>query len=430
MIFDDYIAAEKLLESTIRTMDHSFMDGTDANEFFFERSQRFHDLLGNPERDFEYVHIAGTSGKGSTAVMIYEMLAAAGWNVGLKISPHVTTTLERMHVRGQLIDPQHFIDAVHEVVPVAQKLIDEGSKWAPSYSEIFFGVALVAFQKAGCEWIVLETSCGGRYDLTNVIPAPRVVALTNIGLDHTAILGDTLPEIAWHKAGIIKNGSAVYSTEKNPDVRAVFDAEAAEHGGIAQYVQPSHEYTLRMPGTHQQWNAALATAVCTELDVAEKDIAAGLVHAQLPARMETLQESPHVIIDGAHSEPKMRALAEALESLKPWKRLHLIFTCKEGRDPAEILGPIAPLADTLTITSFTLPGFSSVDAQDIANAASQLRTDLAQTIEPDAKAALDAVLKTAGPEDLVLITGSLYFVGTIRERWYPIADIVQHQSLM
>lgn len=430
-IYTEYKEAVSRLESTIREMDASYMDVdiTSKGEFFLERSRKFYERLGNPHTGFKYVHVAGTSGKGSTSTMIYEILHAAGKSVGLYTSPFVTTSLERLQVNGELMNPQLFIDAVHEVMDVYEQEYSADDKWSPSYSEIFVGIGFVALQKAGVEWVVLETSCGGRFDMTNVISAPEVAVLTNIGIDHTSILGDTLEQIAWHKAGIIKKESAIFSGETKPNVQAVFNAEAKKYGTAVQYVQPTVEYTLHMPGHHQQWNAALAGAVGKHLGVPETAIRAGLAAARLPARVEQMQTNPRVVIDGAHSTPKIAALVNALESFRPWSKLHLIFANKEGHAADELLPPLAPLIDSAVMSSFTLPGFASEPATETAKLLQSLRHDISITVETDSTAALQQTLQYAAPDDLILITGSLYFSGELRSNWISEQEIIETCSL-
>lgn len=394
------------------------------------------DFFGHPERDFTYIHVAGTSGKGSTTQMIYEVLVRAGYRVGAYCSPYITTPIENIQINGQLVDPELFMDALDHVLSIASRAPLD-SKFRPSYSTIFFAVALECFRRSGCEWVVLETACGGRYDLTNVVPNKVAAVITPIGYDHTDVLGKTLPEIARHKAGIIVPGCAVFSAAQPPEVMRVLRDEARRVGsdGITVVTREDHtvpravQYDTTMHGVHQQINAALAAAVCQSLHIDNASIRAGIRAARLPARVELVQECPRVILDGAHSAPKIAALLDALESFRPWKRLHLVFAAKKTKSVDDLILPLLPIANTLTLTEFSLPAFSSHPATTIAEAVHRAAPHLPVHIVSDPRSAADTVLQRADPDDLVLITGSLYYLHSIRERWYPEEQILLQRSL-
>lgn len=427
-----YHAAVCELQSTIERESHGYM-GTGAAQqrgaFFLERMQRFCDHLGNPERTLRTIHVAGTAGKGSTTAMIYEMLVAAKQSVGMFLSPFVTTSIENIHINGRLLAPQDFVRAWNVLVPVLEHITQNEPDWYPSYAEKFFAVALIALKNAGCEWAVIETGCGGRFDYSNVIPSPVACVLTNISLDHTAVLGNTIEHIAWHKAGIIKSGAKIFSAERQPSVRAVFDAEAHIYNEAVHYIKPERRYSTGMLGEHQQWNAALAAAVGQSLGISQVAIDEGIQHARLPARIELMQQHPRVILDGAHSPAKIAALCEALESFRPWKKLHLVFAAKETKNPMELLLPLLPLADSVTITTFTLPGFDSFDATLTADIIQSVRTDLLPKIIPGSMEAVRDAVSRAESDDVVLITGSLYLAGAVRPLWISEEMIVRERNI-
>lgn len=400
------------------------------------------DFFGRPERGFTYIHVAGTSGKGSTTQMIYEVLVRAGYRVGAYSSPYVTTAIENIQINGQLVDPELFMGALDHVLSRAQRA-PVGSEWRPSYSTIFFAVALECFRRSGCEWVVLETACGGRYDLTNVIPTKVAAVITPIGVDHTDVLGKTLSEIAWHKAGIMMPGCPTFSAPQPPEVMQVLRDEArrvgsdgvtvvAEDAVVAREdhtVPRAVQYDTAMPGVHQQINAALAAAVCQSLHIDDAPIRAGIRAARLPARIEVLQHHPLVLLDGAHSTPKIDALLHTVESFRPWKRLHLVFAAKKTKSLHDLILPLLSVATTVTLTEFSLPAFSSHPASDVADVVRRAAPQLPVSIISDPLTAANTVLKSAGPDDLVLITGSLYYLHSIRERWYPEEQILLQRSL-
>ncbi|MFC1598337.1 bifunctional folylpolyglutamate synthase/dihydrofolate synthase [Patescibacteria group bacterium] len=377
MEYDKYKQSVQLLETTINEPHLEYMksDGQDW-PFFLERTQKLFDRIGNPEKQFKYIHVAGTAGKGSTAMMVYEIMRQAGHSVGLYLSPHVTTSIERVHANGQLISADDFSEGISAMLPLIAQIQTEEPGLMPSYSELFMAIAMNYFKTSGVEWVVLETGCGGRYDKTNIIPPPEVALLTNISLEHCNILGDSLEKIAFHKAGIIKPGSAIYSTETDGSVQSVFNEEAAQHNLNIEYLQPTTSYETAMLGEHQQENAALAAAAAQHLGITEEKIQAGIRQAKLPARIEVMQAKPRVILDGAHSPSKIEALVHSLEQLRPWKKLHLVFTAKQDKNLEGLLKPIIPLADTAIVTTFSLPGFGSYSSTDIKKVMQRLKTDL------------------------------------------------------
>lgn len=426
-MFERYYSAVRALQSTIPKETRSYMKPDPDRSFFLERAHRFMKRLGNPERGFKVVHVTGTSGKGSTAAMIYSVLYAAGKTVGLKTSPFVTTSIENVQINGQLVDPLVFAEAVETVMPVFEEIEREDPEYLPSYSEVFFAVALVCFQKINCEWIVVEVGCGGRFDYTNVFEKKVAAVITNIGLDHTSVLGNTVEDIAWQKAGIISAECAVFSAEQKPEARRVIDTEAELRALQVNYISPSHVYRVAMPGEHQQWNAALAAAVGEYLQIDGQVIEAGIASTQMPARVEIMQEHPRVIIDGAHSFPKVFALVNALQMFRPWKRLHLVFSAKEGRELKDILSPLVDVADTVIFTSFQLPGFGSHTVEEMAEAFRDLGFTREVQTEADVQKAVRLALAKAADDDLVVITGSLYMSGFARQHWIPEEQMLRAQ---
>ncbi|MFH1426337.1 MAG: cyanophycin synthetase, partial [Candidatus Kerfeldbacteria bacterium] len=257
----------------------------------------------------------------------------------------------------------------------------------------------------------------------------EVALLTNVSLDHCDLLGNTVEEIAVHKAGIIKEGSALFSTETKPEVRRVFNEAAARTGTSIQYIEPTQHYETSLPGEHQQWNAALAAAAARHLGVADTDIAHGIKQTHLPARIEQLQEQPRVILDGAHSPAKIEALVQALEQFRPWNTLHVLFAAKETKELAELIRPLCALADTVTCTEFQLIDFGSAPATEAADIFRSIAPDIDVQIEPNPRTAIDQMMAHTAPNDLVLITGSLYLAGPVRERWIPEQDILKARSV-
>lgn len=435
-MFESYYEAVEKLNNTINAAKASYMSTADTAkkdlDFFLARTQRLFDRMGNPEKSgFKYVHVAGTSGKGSTSTLIYNALVADGRNVGLYMSPYVTTAAENIQANGQLIDPELFAECVDAVLPIADAIAEEDPEWRPSYSDIFFAIGFTYFKRIGVEWLVIETSCGGRFDKTNIIPAPEVAVITPIGIDHVAILGDTIEKIAYQKAGIIKSGSTVFSSAQKAEAAAVLEQQVDETGTTIQTITTEYTGKLAMPGKHQRLNAGVAEAVCQQLNVSAEAIASGFERSQLPARVEIMQESPLVILDGAHSKPKIAALVQTLEEMKEktgWNKLHMVYSAKEGKDLEAIISQLAPIADTVTVTGWQLPGFGSADIQEMTALFKKHNTPQV-TIQENASAALEQVLGQTNDTDIVVLTGSLYLAGELRKHWISVDQMLTERTL-
>ena len=203
-MFDNYYKAVKYLESLSNLSGPDYMQARFRNEFYLLRTKELIKELKIDLNQFKFVHVAGTSGKGSVTAMVHSILNQAGEQIGSFYSPHPTTSIERIRVNDKYISADDFAGLVEKIKRVINKMYVEGKYGKPGYFEIFFGLALLYFQKKKCSYVVLETGCGGEFDATNIIKKPLVTAITNIGYDHTQLLGKTLEKIAKTKAGIIK----------------------------------------------------------------------------------------------------------------------------------------------------------------------------------------------------------------------------------
>lgn len=415
--FGEYHSAVRELESLIGKEKRDYMRSREKDKsFFLGRTQFLFDRLGNPERQFHFVHVTGTSGKGSTATMVHNILAHAGWNVGLYVSPHVTTSLERMSINAQFVAPADFAHAVHAVMPVVAKIRKKNPTMVPSYTDVVFAVAMLIFQQHHCKWVVLEVGCGGRFDHTNIIPPPAVTIITNISREHIGVLGETLEDIAWHKAGIIKHGAQLFSAETNPKIRAVLNFEAKKFDARIHYISASSKKSAKsvMVGKHQKSNSALAAAAGRGLGIAEQHIRSGIAATRLPARIEIMQKQPRVILDGAHAPAKMEALVATIH-----KKCTVIFAPKEGKEIDALIRPLVNITRRVIITSWQLPGFRSEQPTRVATQWKKIQPRAEKTIEPSPHAALRHALRTVRTSDTILITGSLYLAGCLRAHWIP-----------
>ena len=412
-----YHDAIQYLDGLNRTMTSpDYMRDQSQPSVFLERTRSLLDALGNPEKGFKYIHITGTSGKGTVATMTHEALVASGKRVGLFTSPYVVAATEKIRVNDLYIAPDEFASILEEIKPHIEHA--RGTHGRPTYFEVFFAIALVYFQRQQCEWVVLEVGAGGRYDATNVIESPLVTAITNIDYDHVQILGNTLTSIAENKAGIIKKDSAFFTTEKRLALLKLFEKECVEKGATFT--------PLAVVSDYQENNKTLVRAICRHIGLAESDIRVG-EEARLPGRFETMQEQPRVVLDGAHNRAKMKSCASNVKKLS-FKKLHLIFALKDDKNIASGAREILPLADTATFTVFQNTTVHCVLPQVLKDATTALVQKSARVqIITDAKAALTDVLKYAAKDDLVLVTGSFYLVGELRRVWYSEEWVVENR---
>ena len=300
------------------------------------RMQALLDKLGNPEKDLKCIHIAGTNGKGTLAAMTSSILTHAGYKTGMTISPYVLSFRERFQIDGKMISPRTLASLTARVLDAAAAVEAEGGE-GPVEFEAVTAIAFLWFAREKCDFVVLETGLGGRYDATNVIPSPLVAAITRIGLDHTEILGQTLPEIATEKAGIIKEGCAVVCYPDQPEeaMGPLLTAAAEAHTSLTvpdpedlQFLKcrPLENYIdyggyrvmLPFPGKHQANHAAMAVEIALILwreygyEIPDDAIEAGLREASMPARIEVLRRHPLLVLDGCHNPDGTAALAATL----------------------------------------------------------------------------------------------------------------------
>jgi dihydrofolate synthase/folylpolyglutamate synthase len=415
--------------------------------------------LGDPHRGYPIVHIGGTSGKGSTSVLLAEILSRAGYRTGLHISPYLQTPTEKLQIDGRLIAPGDFADLVDEVLAA-------GASWSArtgiplTYGEIWIALVFTHLARHRVDIAVIEVGAGGRYDMTNVVD-PALSVITSIGLDHQVTLGDTIPEIAWHKAGIIKPGRPALTAVVDPQALPVIEAEARMTGsrlgrvvpGITYQVLeatasavrwrelPAHpdgpgEYGTTMPGRFQAANAATAVAAARALAevgivVPAQALADGVRHARIPGRAELVQREPRVLLDGAHNPQKVGALAQDLPELLPLARggrRIVVLGMLDAKDPAKAIDALAPHAGVLIVTAPHVLAKPAHDAAQLAALAAARGFAGEIVVEPDPRAAVDRAMAMAGPGDAVVVTGSLYLVGNVRGIWQPDDAVILAQS--
>ncbi len=401
--------------------------------------------LGSPQDKLRVVHVAGTKGKGSTTVMAASILQAAGYKVGAYLSPYVYDVRERIQINGEMIPREDFARWVSAIKPHVEAL--EATALGPTTEfELKTAIGLCWLAEQQVDYAVLEVGLGGRLDATNVVARPLVSVITNIGLDHTELLGHTLTEIAGEKAGIVKPGvSCVTGVPLDGEADAVICRVCRERDAALSHIvqgkrsgvgdtsyQTSKDGTLaietpyrtlerlrlRLHGTFQHANAAVAVAGLDAVSedqlprLSDQSVRQGLESAWLPGRLEQISERPTVVVDVAHNELSAQALADALRDTFAAERRRLIFVVGLSRhhEPGPFLAPLAALEPAALIA--TEPTFRSRPAKDVALAARQHDIKKVETIVPVSDAARRA-LSLAGPDDLICVTGSFYTVGDL-----------------
>ena len=384
--------------------------------------------LGNPQDGMQYIHIVGTNGKGSTAAMLSSVLTAAGYRTGLYVSPYVIDFRERMQVDGEMISRQELAEVTEAVRPFAETMED-----LPTEFELITAVALCWFARRGCRIVVLEAGMGGEFDATNVIAAPEVAVITNVGLDHTEYLGPTVEAIAETKAGIIKPGCDVVSYPNVPSVLEVLARRCLAQGVSFTVADPGRltllerslagqrlrfgamELELPLLGEHQIRNTAVVLTVLEQLRrrgwaISDEAVRSGIASVRWPGRFELLGKNPLFVLDGGHNPQCMEALLQAAEDYLAGRPLTVVTGVLADKDYAGMYDRTAPLADrffTLTPSNpRALPG------EELARWLSRYGKP-AQACQSPAQA-VELALAATPANGAVLCYGSLYLAAELR----------------
>ncbi len=377
-------------------------------------------LLGNPETAFKCVHIAGTSGKGTTTDLVHEMLRAAGKKVGSFTSPSVVAAIEKIKVDDLYISPDDFAGILEELKPLIDRAYATSPYGGPSSFEILLAMAFVYFKKQKCEYAVLEVGLGGRYDATNIINRPLVTAVTMIDYDHTEILGKTLSKIAYDKAGIIKPGSQFFTAETRPAILKIFKDICIKVKADFHQIKPGDNYRKK--------NIDLASAIARALGLKETQIVSGIKKSRLPCRFEIVSAKPLVILDGAHNPSKMAATkTEVLR--RRFKRLFLIIGMANDKDKKGVLKNIIPVSDHVYVTRFQNPERKGAPPLELSRLARQfLKSKALVSTYIDPNMALQTALKKARANDMILVTGSFFLSGELRRFWRSEESVLRRRK--
>ncbi len=421
-----------------------------------ERMKLLLNKMGNPEKRLTCIHIGGTNGKGSTANMLAAVLEATGCRVGLYTSPYLEAFTNRMSINGVDIKPQELVQEVNRLRPLVEEISKVPGLGSVTEFEVVTALAFRYFASHQPDLVILEVGLGGRYDATNVI-TPLASVITNVSREHMDYLGDTLQEIAWQKAGIIKPRVPVITAARQEEVLEVIEqvsksqeaplirvveGEEMERlrekdGKVVAYSQRQvfpqgqqfkylgcHEnfekLFIPLKGKYQILNATTALAVLDgglgvrRYRITPERVIEGLHKVKWPGRLEVLNSAPQVVLDGAHNPDAAENLCQAVQEHFSYDKLVLVLGILKDKDAAPMLKTLLPLAEQVIIT--LPPVFRGADPQAIAQQARDI-TDSPVEVYPQISDAVERSLEVSSGGDMVLICGSLYVIAEARKIW-------------
>ncbi len=406
--------------------DWLFAQKAHGAKYGVDRMRVLADALGHPERGVPFLHVAGTNGKGSVSAMLDAILHAAGWRTGLYTSPHLVKLGERVQVERRALTETQILDYLEELRPLADRIAAKDEDLRPSFFEFMTAMALLQFARARCDVGVLEVGLGGRLDATNIV-TPEVSVITSIAMDHTELLGDTIEQIATEKAGIIKPGRPVVIGRMPAPAENVIRRIAAERG--AEVISVAERFgadTARYPhtnleGDYQRWNAATATlaarALVAKWRITDEAITRGLAHVDWPGRWQRVRIGGRLaILDASHNPEGAQVLDHNLAQLE----------AETGRAPIVITGVLGaararPLIETIARHAreihFVVPQQPRACSHDElaalvpASYRGPVVRDTVGRLFPQ-RDRCDA----GGPDDVVVVTGSIYLLGEVMAR--------------
>ncbi len=447
------IAYQQALDYLYSFVDYSLTKQLQYSpeKFDLSRMQTLLDRMGHPEREYKVIHVAGTKGKGSTAAMIASGLEAAGFTVGFYTSPHLIDYVERIQVNSSSIPRAELVALLDELKPLVAE-IERLTTF-----EITTALAFLYFARKNVDVAVVEVGLGGRLDATNVVE-PLVSVITSLSYDHMAVLGNTLGQIAFEKAGIIKPGRPVVLSPQREEARLVVEQVSAERGsrlwmagrdfffapwahsleqqsllvwnaGEQEHVDTFIEsdgrsewkplqLTIPLLGNHQVENAATAYAALQVarsegLDISEQALQTGFLNVQWPGRFELLRRDPPVIIDSAHNRDSALKLRLTMEDYLPGKPVILLFGASEDKDVYGMFAELMPRVRRVVATQSVHP--RAMEAARLVELAH--RFGRPATMVLPVEDALEKALELAGEDAAVVAAGSLFIAAAVRQAW-------------
>ena len=413
-----------------------------TSDFKLDRMRRLLELMGNPHERIPVVHVAGTKGKGSTCSMLSSILSRSGYRCGLYISPHITEFEERITIGGIQPTKPELVSLLNGLMPIIAEMDNLPGRMQPTYFELATALAWQHFIEQNVDIAVLEVGLGGRLDSTNLC-RPLVTVITNISRDHTHVLGSTVHQIAYEKAGIIKPQVPVISgvthvdalnlienicSERNAPLKQVhrdfqmLNRQTDEEGNVEIEAKTSTTLWSQVPvvlrGLHQASNTMLTLAVIEELrqqkwKITDDDVREGLRSVAWPARVEVVSKHPTVIIDAAHNWESARALVASLNEDRIRQRRILVFAATKDKDVAGILRQLLPNFDTVILTRY-LNNPRGVDLDDLGSLVESIsgrQTHFAAS----PSSAWNLAKRIASCDDMIVITGSFFLAAELRD---------------
>ncbi|MBQ2815612.1 MAG: bifunctional folylpolyglutamate synthase/dihydrofolate synthase [Clostridia bacterium] len=389
--------------------------------------RRITELCDNPQRDMRFIHIAGTNGKGSISTMLSNILIESNKKTGLYISPYVIDFRERIQINGEMISKADFARIITFLAPFVKRVDSEGL--CVTEFELITCAAFIYFKEKGCDFAVLEVGMGGRLDATNIIESPEVSVITRIDLDHTAVLGDTVSQIAAEKCGIIKKGTPIVMYPDQYEEVSYTIKNTAQLNG-SELVVPSIdfiaedkaifgsrvnykgiEFNLRLIGAHQRLNAITAIEAAFKIGISSENIVSGIEKTSFAARMELICDNPVVLLDGAHNPNGAKALSSALRDIFGDKKVVAIMGMLADKDVDETLGILAPCFSD--IIAVKVPNPRTMTASELKKVASKYCSSV--TVAGSYSQAIALSRSIAGDRP-VIVCGSLYLASAIRPK--------------
>lgn len=372
-----------------------------------EVTGRILEQLGHPEKKLPYIHVAGTNGKGSTCAFLTQILMEEGKKVGTFVSPHLVDFEERIRINNEYIPKE-------KVTELANFLLEQDFGIELTMFDYCLVMAILYFVQEECDIAVIETGLGGRYDSTNALGTPLLTAITKIGYDHVAILGDTLTQIAKEKAGICKKGVPLVLEIQEQEAKQALLEEASHIGAepilevTTESMQQIRTFSIGLPGEYQLENAALAVLCARQLKISEASIKKGLSNVSWTGRMQILQKQPFLMVDGAHNGNGVEALYKSLTTLYPQDKFHFIMGVMADKDYEQMIEIIYPIArDFVTVT---VESERSLQSQQLAACIEK------RGIPAGAADTLEEALATVSGEYKTVVFGSLYFIGEVLKK--------------
>lgn len=441
MLRDEVLEESKLYEETIDWLFNLHRFGSKPGLLVIRRLLT---LLGNPHENFKSIHITGTNGKGSTTAMISSILIDAGYKIGMFTSPHLTNFSERIQINGEEIQKKDVLRILDLIRPIAENMStsDEPGIRHPTFFEVITALCFTYFSEKNIDIAVLEVGMGGKLDATNVVHS-IVSIITNVSLEHTHVLGDTVLEVAEKKAGIIKPNSVVITATENDDVfellkerSKLLNSKIFRVGKNIHYNKTESSLTnqkfsikglineypeLEIPllGEFQIVNAATAVGAVEALTyynikIPENSIILGLKNVKWPARLEVLQHNPLVLIDAAKDVEAIKAVKNSILSDLKYDKMISVVSISSDKKIPKMLEYLSKITDFFIFTAHKVQG-RAADPNILGSEVE--RWEKPYEIIPDVKKAVKKALIIATKDDLILIIGSVFLVGEARTLW-------------